>query len=283
MATTTAATRTIKVAIVQYEPQLMERQRNMDAVASMLQSLSATDGLDILMLSEMAFTGYCFRDRAEVEPLAEFPSNGATFTWCQHQARRLQCLVACGYVEKTDSVADGSPLFNAMMVVGPDGALVYNYRKTNLYETDKSWATPGAGFGDWFCPWLNVHLSFGICMDINPHNFEAAYDAYEFATSVVAAQSSLILFSSAWTDHNPGETNPTAMPTMQYWANRLKPVIDVANDTNRACYFICSNRTGIERGTAFVGGSCILSLRKPSIVVAANRFDQVVLVSTLPL
>ncbi|KAF0693881.1 Aste57867_15194 [Aphanomyces stellatus] len=268
----------LKVAIVQIEPEILRVTRNMEVVTKMLASLSQDDGIHILMLSEMVFTGYCFQDRAEIEPFAEVVSEGPTFAWCADHARRLRCLVACGYVEKT---ADDRNLYNSMMVLSPDGDLVYNYRKTQLYDTDKSWATPGSGFGSWHCPWLHTTLSFGICMDINPNNFEAPFDAYEFASSIVQAKSTLVLFSSAWNDHNPMETDPTAMPTLQYWANRLKPVIDSLDDGNRNCYFICSNRTGIERGTSFVGGSCILSLREPRIIVSASRFEQTLLVATI--
>ncbi|ETV69455.1 hypothetical protein, variant 2 [Aphanomyces astaci] len=207
-----SAPSSIKVAIVQYEPQINQVQANMETVASMLAHLTQADGLHILMLSEMVFTGYCFRDRDEVEPLAEETSTGPTFEWCQRHATRLHCLVACGYVEKA---SDGN-LYNSMMVLSPDGTVVFNYRKTFLYETDKSWATAGSGFGNWYCPWLAQQLSFGICMDINPCDFTAPYESYEFASSVVTAKSSLVLFSSAWNDFSPLETNPSPLPTIQY-------------------------------------------------------------------
>ncbi|KDO20787.1 hypothetical protein SPRG_13539 [Saprolegnia parasitica CBS 223.65] len=269
----------VKVAIVQFEPVLGDVPRNMAHVSAMLAKLSAADSIDILQLCEMPFTGYCFKDRAEIAPFAERPDNGPTFAWCQAQARRLRCLVACGYVER----GDGDALYNAMMVLSPDGDLVYNARKTFLYETDKTWASPSPSrFGSWYCPWLQRQLSFGICMDINPDDFKAPWEAYEFATSIVEAKSSIVLFSSAWNDHSPHETSNSAMPTIQYWANRLVPVIKAARAATTDCYFVCSNRTGIERGTPFVGGSCVLSLREPSLLISAGRFDEAVLVATLP-
>ncbi|OQR95472.1 hypothetical protein THRCLA_22136, partial [Thraustotheca clavata] len=205
---------------------------------------------------------------------------GPTFSWCKSQALRLNCLVACGYVEKT---LENNNLYNSMMIISPEGQLVYNTRKTFLYETDKTWATAGDGFGSWYCPWLERQISFGICMDINPNDFIAPWEAYEFATSVLENKSSLILFSSAWNDHNPEETSNSAMPTIQYWANRLLPIIDSlqSKKDGENCYFICSNRTGIERGTSFVGGSCVLELKSPSLLAKAGRFDEVVLLATL--
>lgn len=32
---------------------------------------------------------------------------------------------------------------NSAVLYGPDGAFVGNYRKTNPFETDKTWAKPG--------------------------------------------------------------------------------------------------------------------------------------------
>ncbi|OQR97498.1 hypothetical protein ACHHYP_10893 [Achlya hypogyna] len=275
----------VKVAVVQFEPLIGELQRNMDHVAAMISKYTEGDAIDILMLCEMPFTGYCFKDRTEIEPFAELAGSGPTFEWCRAQATRLRCLVACGYVEQGATDCAPPPLYNSMMVLSPKGELVYNARKTFLYATDKPWATANpASFGSWYCPWLDRQLSFGICMDINPNDFTAPWEAYEFASSIVKAKSSLVLFSSAWNDFCPEETSNSALPTIQYWVNRLVPVIESlqSHDDGRNCYFICSNRTGIERGTSFVGGSCVLGLRGPSLLAMAGRFDETVLITTIP-
>lgn len=235
----------------------------------------------------MALTGYVFETRAQVAALAEIAGAGATFAWCQQHARRLRCMVMCGYVEKeaeeTETEADGGGrLFNSMMVVSPTGELACNPRKTFLYETDKLWATAGAGFSTWHCPWLDKTISFGICMDINPHEFTAPFDAFEFATQVVTHGSDLVLFSCAWCDHDREETE--TYPTLSYWATRLTPVVRALQRrtfAKRACHFLCANRVGDENGTHFVGASCAMSLEEPALLAHASRTEECVLRVTI--
>ncbi|KAG6965909.1 hypothetical protein JG688_00007000 [Phytophthora aleatoria] len=255
------------IAIVQYDPQLGQVERNMEHVDKMVASLCEEDKIDVLMLSEMAFTGYVFKSKADVAQVAEVAGQGKTFHWCQRQARRLRCMVTCGYVEKESEL-----LYNSMLVVSPDGELVCNPRKTFLYETDKSWATAGDGFRTWHCPWLDKTISFGICMDINPDDFKAPFSAYEFGTHVVENKSDLVLFACAWNDFEDHDIE--SYPTLSYWAQRLSPVIDALGKGEFAkpnCHFLCSNRIGTENGTFFVGASCVLSLKEPAVVAHAGR------------
>ena len=111
----------------------------------MLSSYSATSNITMLILPEMAFTGYEFATKSDVAILAENPndhsSSSLTFTWCQHQAKRLKCLVVCGYPEVDNQ--NPKTFYNSVMVIGPDGKLQVNIRKTFLYSSDKIWATPG--------------------------------------------------------------------------------------------------------------------------------------------
>jgi protein N-terminal amidase len=81
--------------------------------------------------------------------------------------------------------------FNALVVVGPDGTVLTHYHKSFLYCVDKTWAHAGGGFVS--VPILSVTgggsggdssggervgevlASLGICMDINPREFEAPW------------------------------------------------------------------------------------------------------------
>ncbi|TDH72560.1 hypothetical protein CCR75_003676 [Bremia lactucae] len=262
----------MQVAIVQYDPQLGQVERNMQHVNEMVASLCKEDSIDVLMLSEvaktsMAFTGYVFKTKADVTAMAEMAGKGRTFWWCRRQARRLRCIVTCGYVEK-----EGELLYNSMLVVSPDGELMCNPRKKFLYETDKSWATPGDDFLTWHCPWLNKVISFGICMDINPNDFKSPFCAFEFGTNVVEKQSDLVLFACAWTDFDDHDEEP--FPTLSYWAERLSPITRALKngEYNKSnCHYLCSNRIGLENGTFFVGASCVMSLKEPAVVAYAGR------------
>lgn len=55
--------------------------------------------LDLLVLPEMAVTGYCFKDAEEIAPFLE-SQRGTTFDLSRDLARRLGCYVAAGYPER---------------------------------------------------------------------------------------------------------------------------------------------------------------------------------------
>jgi protein N-terminal amidase len=106
----------------------------------------------------MAFTGYVFKTKKDVEKVAEIAGNGKTFEWCRTHALKLGCMVICGYVEKTND----NILYNSMMVISSSGELECNPRKHFLYETDKPWAASGEGFTSCYSPSLKRKISFGM-------------------------------------------------------------------------------------------------------------------------
>ena len=146
---------------------------------------------------------------------------------------------------------------NAQLVVGPDGRVERKYAKHFLYTIDKSWAEAGReGFvGGLSSPWLPAGVTYGlgICMDINPCEFEAPFDEFELANAQKAHGTHLLLFSSAWT-HSPRDTLVMDDPrvTASYWAERLEPLVGTGT------VFVCANRVGVEGDVEFVGSSCVL-------------------------
>ncbi len=235
---------------------------------ALLARLDTTTGVHIVLLPELAFTGYTFRDAAHVRPLAERPVRGGpTFDWCAALAARLNSYVACGYVEAA-SGGDGALLYNSQMVVSPAGELAAHHRKHHLYATDKTWATAGDGWTVVRLASLRVLVSLGICMDINQWEFEAPWDAYEWANAAREGRAGLLLFSSAWCDRSPDDPPeyvppPVSAPqTLSYWAARLQPLLrrGGASDAHRRVHFVCADRVGKEGTTNFCGCSCVMAL-----------------------
>lgn len=84
----------------------------------------------------------------------EEPRTGPTSRFCAELAARLHCHVVAGYPERLPphevehaELSDGRAIkrvgANAAALYGPDGKFVGEYRKTNLYDTDMTWAKPG--------------------------------------------------------------------------------------------------------------------------------------------
>ena len=263
------------------------------------------DGLDLLILPEMAFCGYTFKSEAEV-PL-ETAEDGPTTRWCCHTAKRFRCAVACGCARRDA----GGVCRNSMRVVGNDGELVTTYDKHFLFATDKTWAQPGDAFMALDAnaiPGLEgVRVGLGICMDINPYEFEAPFEEFELANYHKSNDVDLIIFSSNWCSSHPDDDVETRaagkaplagskeehlkiIETINYWAVRLEPLI------KSDVYFACADRIGTEpiallgRGgdkdigdTQYCGCSCVLSLKKPDVLGALGMSNPDVLVVDVPL
>ena len=68
-------------------------------------------------------------------------------------------------------------------------------------------------------------------MDLNPYQFTAPWEAYEFCTHALAGKSEILVLSMAWLTRLPEEILlPAAeepdLATLSYWIGRLKPLVD---------------------------------------------------------
>ena len=222
----------LKVACLQLNPAHGDPASSMRTADEHLARLTRDDGVHILLLPEMAFSGYCFDDVADVSRVAE-TDDGPTVRWCAKHAARLGCTVLCGYPRRVpgakirhdekNGAADESSadaLYNALVAVGPDGTTLTHYHKSFLYVVDKTWADEGSGFVCVDIPVRKgkddatayVRATLGVCMDINPREFEAPWEAYELATAAKAHGSSLLLFASAWTNNHPDDPPESVTP-----------------------------------------------------------------------
>src|SRR5260221_8815199 len=99
--------------------------------------------------------GYVFKNAASIQPYLEQPRTGVTSRFCAEIAKKLQCYVFAGYPEALSpdeldttalrSTAGGAKEVgaNSAVLYGLDGEFIGGYRKTHLFETDKTWAKPG--------------------------------------------------------------------------------------------------------------------------------------------
>jgi predicted amidohydrolase len=96
---------------------------------------AAAAGADLIVLPELAISGYAFADRDEARRLAE-PIDGPTVTgWCELSAR-LGVVIVGGLCE-----LDGT-LHNAAVVID-GGELACTYRKTHRWDREQLIFEPG--------------------------------------------------------------------------------------------------------------------------------------------
>ena len=162
--------------------------------------------------------------------------------------------------------------YNSTITVSPTGRILAHYRKSHLYYTDATWASPSPiGFITTELPLsygeysdITTKTTFGICMDLNPIAFRPLHQyKYELATHARDTQADLLCASMAWlTRCERAELEEKAQDpdweTVAYWLERLTPLVDrmdqplksmTMRDSKRA---VCKNRRFVERSETLV-------------------------------
>lgn len=216
---------TYRVAAIQCEPTLGEKEKNVCNLLKLVEE-AARHEARLIVLPEMATTGYCWESRTEIEPYVE-PVPGPTTARFQQLATQYECFIALGLpeVDPTTNV-----YYNSMVLLGPEG-LMGTYRKLHSYISEPRWARDGdLGMPVWDTPL--GRLGGLICMD-------AMY--FEAARIPALHGADVLLFPTNWLD----EKCPSS-----WW---------MARAFENGVYVIAANRCGKERSIQFSGGSCILN------------------------
>ncbi|KAI4177781.1 MAG: hypothetical protein LQ343_000245 [Gyalolechia ehrenbergii] len=154
----------MRIATLQFSPKLGRVEENIARADSLLSSSSSSlHNLDLLVLPELAFTGYNHPSLKSITPYLEATASGPSTQWAIRTAHRLQCLVTVGYPElyspfpptphalKPTMINLGPEkeryytltAYNSTVTVDPRGETVAHYRKTNLWYADEIWAQEG--------------------------------------------------------------------------------------------------------------------------------------------
>ncbi|KAL6849512.1 hypothetical protein ACO1O0_009053 [Amphichorda felina] len=262
----------MRIGCLQFAPQVADTNNNLNRADSVLSKANPED-LDLLVLPELAFSGYNFKSLHQIAPFLEPSGSGITSLWARTVALKYNCVVTVGYPEKADVSAKWptSPeYYNSAIVVNEDGETIANYRKSFLYYTDETWALEGdEGFYGGFIPGLGK-TSIGICMDLNPYKFEAAWDAFEFGFHILEMESNLVIVSMAWMtreDRRQFSRMPDDpdMDTLTYWVARLEPLI--RSNTRDEIIVVFCNRTGTEDEVTYAGTSAVVGVRAGEVKV----------------
>ncbi|KAF2157954.1 carbon-nitrogen hydrolase [Myriangium duriaei CBS 260.36] len=266
----------MKIATLQVAPELGKRDKNIRRADEILANHDLSS-VDLLVLPEMAFSGYNFPSLETIKPYLEPTTAGPSTDWARATAARLGCHVCIGYPEASTEQPETN--YNAQVIVSPAGAVVCHYRKSFLYYTDETWAAEGGGFAAAVVPAFGAFETVvtGICMDINPYKFQAAWDEYEFATYGMQAGARLVVLSTAWLTSLPteellGNAKTPDYDTINYWLNRFTPLMQRKDGEQVIVVF--ANRCGLEPGqvhgvttavdpngesvVGYAGSSCIM-------------------------
>lgn len=117
----------MKIAYYQFRPLFGKVKHNLNKVLTALQNVEA----DLIVLPELAFTGYHFLDRNELKILAEDPQNSSTVDALISLCKEQNFHIVTGFAEKTRD-----KIYNSALLIGPAGVM-HIYRKLHLFNTEK--------------------------------------------------------------------------------------------------------------------------------------------------
>eukprot|EP00124_Ichthyophonus_hoferi_P001030 Ihof_evm11s46 gene=Ihof_evmTU11s46 len=260
--------RKIRIACCQFSPILGEVEKNIAKVESLMINFNPGDA-DLLVLPELAFSGYSFQDKESIAPYVENPQTGPSVTWAKTTAVKLKTHVIIGYPRLEPGTGkNADKYYNSVAFVAPDGTIIKTYDKHFLYDKEELWAEEGPGF--WAIDTDAFgKIGIGICMDLNPRQFKAPFDAYEWATFMAEERVDIAVLVAAWLD--PNTETEDALQTPNYWIHRLVPLL------NTDTILVVCNRTGSENKTTFSGCSCVMSLKHPMLLGQLNKRQENIL------
>ena len=239
----------MRVGFLQFNPIRKNVKQNMDCIKTLL----APHTFDLMVLPELANSGYLYEAPADLIPFSE-PGDGSGEFLSAMQSicdQKDACLIT-GFSEKA---ADGI-LFNAAAAITRDG-IGCIYRKMHLYNTEKTLFAPGdTGFKVF--NYQGTRIGMLICFDwIFP---EAARSLVLMGAQIIAHPANLVL--------------PYCQAAM------------ITRSLENGVFSITANRIGSETlgnlTLTFTGASQIVAPRGQVLATAEKTGEAVVIVEIDP-
>ncbi len=234
----------IRVSCIQFEPQIGAVAANTARAAELVRA-AAAEGSGLIVLPELASTGYVFETQEEAASLAEPVPDGPTTRAWAALAAELGIHLVAGIAEKA-----GGTLYNAAVIVGPEG-YIGTYRKAHLWDRENLFFARGdLGF-----PVFDTALGkVGVAI---------CYDGWfpETFRQLALGGAEIVCIPTNWV---PMPDQPAGEAAM---ANTLHRAAAHSN----GLFIACADRVGTERGQPFEGQSLIIGPKGWPLAGPASR------------
>jgi N-carbamoylputrescine amidase len=222
----------VKIACVQMEPAVGEKERNIRRSVEMIEE-AADNGANLVVLPELCNSGYVFEDREEAFALSEEVPGGETSATWMAVAEKHELHIVAGINER-----EGDLLYNSSVVIGPNGH-VGTFRKVHLWNEENLFFEPGnLGFPVFRTP--IGRIGSNICYDSwFPESFRLA--ALQGADIVCVP------------------TNWVPIPGQAKGERAMANTLVMAASHSNSIFIAAADRIGTERGQPFEGQSIITS------------------------
>jgi predicted amidohydrolase len=236
----------LKIGLVQFAPTL----GNLDKTISNLDHfLKNSSGMDLLVLPELANSGYNFNNHQQAQNTSESVSDSRFINFLEEKSGQAGNIIVSGFNEIV-----GKKLYNSAIVIDR-GNLVGKYQKLHLFYREKEFFKPGKTGLPVF-DIGGVKIGIQICFD---WMFPEAWRVLTLkGVDIICHPSNLVL---------PG------------LAQRAVPVHAMIN----RIFTITANRIGSEGDLTFTGASTIANPKGEVLAQASATQSEVIAVEIDPL
>ncbi len=228
-------TRNVRIAVAQYEPRVGDVEGNREAAVRWARD-AGRQGAQLIVLPELASSGYVFEEEEEAQRTAEDADAGPLVSDLTAVSRDTGSYIVAGLNERGSGVRH-----NSAVLVGPEGRLA-TYRKLHLFNDEKSWFEAGDDLPIVDLPFGRVGMI--ICFDLwFP----------EPARALALAGAEVIAVPTNWV----ASFKRTVYDDRGYCQGDY---VAMATAAQNAVVMACADRVGTERGTQFLGASIIVGV-----------------------
>ena len=219
-----------RVVCQQLAPRIADLDANRAMTVAAIRA-AVDDGADVVVLPELATSGYLFDSPEEARAVAIAPDHPILAEWAATVAPHGAVVVG-GFCE----LGPDGRLYNSAALVDGSGVLGV-YRKTHLWDREKLVFTPGLDPPRVFDTEAG-RIGVLVCYDL---------EFPELTRALALAGAELLTVPTNWplVDRPPGERPPEV-------------VIGMAAARVNRMFIACCDRTGTERGQAWTAGTTII-------------------------
>jgi predicted amidohydrolase len=214
---------------------------------------AAANGAELVVLPELASSGYALGTLEAVAAAAEPVPGPTTEAWAAAAAGR--CAVVGGVCER-----DGDAIFNGVAVLAPDGTVAERYRKLHLFDQEQVLFAPGdAGLPVVDLPFGRVGVA--VCYDLR---------FVETLRILALRGADVVAVPTAWT--GGFDPNPPADGVI----DQVRAAMVQAN--LNSVYVLCASRVGDDGDVHYLGSTCVVDPYGRFLLEPCNDRDEAVVV-----
>ena len=250
--------RQVRIAVAQYAPHVGDVDGNRAAAVAWARR-SVDEGVDLLVLPELASSGYVFESDEEAARTAEDANNGRIVAALAEVCAGSGMHCVAGVNESC-----GETRHNSAVLLGPQGTLA-TYRKLHLFHDEQSWFEPGGELPVVDLPFGRVGMV--IC-----------YDLWfpEAVRSLAIAGAEVVAVPTNWVASFRRQVYDAA-------GYCQGDIVAMASAAQNGVVMACADRVGVERDVRFLGASVIVGADGWPVAGPAGAEEETLLVADVDL